>query len=101
MACIIEIKVIPNASRFRWKLDGAGRLVAYLTSPPVDGKANKELIERLSEALGVPKRAVTLAYGETGRLKKLSVEGVFSFEQVLERLKLEKQMVIGENEEAA
>lgn len=94
---LIEIKVIPNASRFRWKLDPSGRLVAYITSPPVDGKANKELVDRLSEALSIPKRSVMVAYGETGRLKKISLEGILSFDEVLARLGLEKQMEFAES----
>lgn len=95
MTCIIEIKVVPNASRFRWKLDAAGRIVAYITSPPVDGKANKELVDRLSKDLGLPKKAIVIAYGETGRLKRLSLEGLDSRDQVLALLRLEAQMLLG------
>ncbi len=51
-------------------------LKVYLTSPPVDGAANEQLIEILSEELGVRKNAVHIVKGLSSREKVIEVEGV-------------------------
>jgi uncharacterized protein (TIGR00251 family) len=53
-------------------LHGAA-LKIRLAAPPVDGKANAELLRFLSEAFGVPQRAVTLVRGETSRRKTVTI----------------------------
>jgi hypothetical protein len=44
-------------------------------APAVDNKANAALIDFLSEALAVPKSAITLRRGATGRRKVVEVAG--------------------------
>ena len=44
--------------------------------PPVDGAANKVLIGFVAEVCGVPRSAVVLESGASGRIKRLAVEGV-------------------------
>ncbi|MEO8488102.1 MAG: DUF167 domain-containing protein [Betaproteobacteria bacterium] len=44
-----------------------------LAAPPVDGKANAELIRFLADAFGVPLRNVSIARGETSRDKVVRV----------------------------
>ena len=46
-----------------------------VTAPPVEGKANRELIEYLSDVLDVPKSNITIVKGETGRDKVVSIIG--------------------------
>ena len=46
-----------------------------VASPPVDGEANHVLIAWLAKQLGVPRGAITLRSGATGRLKVLKIEG--------------------------
>ncbi|MNL74019.1 hypothetical protein D3C87_1995710 [compost metagenome] len=53
-----------------------GALKIKLTAPPVDGKANECLIEFLSDTLNVPKRAVHILKGDTGRNKVVEVDGL-------------------------
>jgi uncharacterized protein (TIGR00251 family) len=56
--------------------DAAGdRLRVSVTAPPVDGAANAAVVEALAEALGVPRRSVTIVRGETGRRKTVRIEG--------------------------
>lgn len=43
---------------------------------PVDGAANRELCKLVARTLSVPKRAVRIAGGATGRAKTIVVEGV-------------------------
>lgn len=76
MAIVIDVRVIPRAARAGLAGIRDGILTVRLHSPPVDGAANAELIEVLSAALGVPKRAITIVAGQRGRLKKVRVEGV-------------------------
>ena len=47
-----------------------------LAAPPVDGAANDELVRFLAARLGVPRSAITLVRGATGRRKMLRVEGM-------------------------
>jgi uncharacterized protein len=49
------------------------RLKIRLAAPPVDGKANAELLRFLAAAFGVALRAVTLVRGETSRQKTVKV----------------------------
>jgi hypothetical protein len=73
----IAVQVVPRASRTEVVGaygDEAVRL--RLNAPPVDGKANQELVRFFAGALGVPARAVTLVSGQTGRRKTLRVAGV-------------------------
>lgn len=47
-----------------------------ITSPPVDNKANKGVIQFLAKFLGVARSAITLKQGLHSRHKKLMVDGV-------------------------
>ena len=57
--------------------DGRPVLKARVRAAPEDGKANAGLIEFLAKALRVPKSAVTLASGQTSRVKSLEIAGDF------------------------
>ncbi len=45
-------------------------------APPVDGAANDDVIAVIAEALGVPRRAVHIAAGLSGRQKLVDVDGI-------------------------
>lgn len=51
----------------------AARLKLRLAAPPVDGKANAELLRFLASEFGVPQRAVRLVHGESSRQKAVRV----------------------------
>jgi uncharacterized protein len=70
------VRVSPRASRSAVTGLHDGALKVSLAAPPVDGEANAELIALLSKALGVPKRAVTIAQGDKGKSKVVRVAGV-------------------------
>lgn len=72
----IEIKVAPRSSRQIIKRDKTGSIKAYLNSPPVDGKANKECISLFSKKLKIPKSNISIIKGEKGKLKTLRIIGV-------------------------
>jgi hypothetical protein len=48
-----------------------GILVARLRSQPVEGKANAELIEILSDLLGIPKSHIQIESGQSSRQKRI------------------------------
>jgi uncharacterized protein (TIGR00251 family) len=52
-----------------------GYLKLRLTAPPVEGAANEALIRFIADALGLPRRQVTVVAGSTGRRKILAIEG--------------------------
>ena len=70
------MKVIPRSSRTEilGKENDIYRM--KLTDPPVEGKANKAVIELLAEKLGVPKREIEIVSGKTGRLKTIRIRGL-------------------------
>jgi hypothetical protein len=45
-------------------------------APPVDGAANDDVIAVIADALGVPRRAVRIAAGHSGRQKLVDVDGI-------------------------
>jgi uncharacterized protein YggU (UPF0235/DUF167 family) len=45
-------------------------------SPPVDGRANAELIEIIARLAGVPISRVTVVLGKTSTQKLIEVEGI-------------------------
>jgi len=56
--------------------DGRSALSVRLTAPPVEGAANRALVEFLARTLDVPKTAVTIVSGEKARLKILRIAGL-------------------------
>lgn len=50
------------------------RLKVRIAAPPLEGRANAQLIAFLARQFGVAKRAVTIASGEGSRLKTVRIE---------------------------
>lgn len=73
---VIDVRVIPRAAKAGIAGMRDAALLVRLNAPPVEGAANAELIEVLSKALGVPRRAVTIVAGERSRSKRVAVAGV-------------------------
>ena len=70
----LQVKVKPNArvSSLRQAEDGSWQ--AQLKSPPVDGKANAELIALVAAHFECPRAAVAIRAGASGRSKLVRVE---------------------------
>lgn len=68
----IEVRVVPRAKRQDVSVEGRA-LKVRLTAPPVEGKANEELISLLAETFGVRKSEVKILKGDTGRVKIVSL----------------------------
>lgn len=75
----IALKVTPGARRneiLGWEEDypQIGRVLRVkIAAPPVEGKANKEIVAFMAKTLGIPKSAVELLHGSTGRIKLIQV----------------------------
>ena len=75
---VLAIRVTPNARQSSisgWGYDEKGRpvLLIRLAAPPVDGKANDELVRFLAKALGCRKSDITLLRGTSSRQKSLQI----------------------------
>lgn len=70
---ILSLRVQPRASKAGIEGVREGRLAVRLHAPPVDGAANKALIELMAEAFGVPKSRIELLAGLTGREKRVAI----------------------------
>ncbi len=70
----LRIKVKPAAKNSSLERKPDGSWSARLRSPPVDGKANRELIALVAERFACPKSAVTIKAGRSGRMKLVRVE---------------------------
>ncbi len=69
-----HVKCKPNAKRQHLIEEADGSLTAHLKSPPVDGKANQELIALLASHFGVPKSSVVIKAGATSKLKLVDIQ---------------------------
>ncbi len=75
-SCTLAVKAIPNAPRnevMGWLGDA---LKIKVHAPPVEGRANDELRDFLADALGLPRRSVTLLRGDTSRQKLFRIDGL-------------------------
>jgi uncharacterized protein (TIGR00251 family) len=69
----LTIRVQPGATRSEVVGPHGAALRIRVAGPPVDGKANAELVRFLAEHLGLPARAVEIARGHTSRTKVVHI----------------------------
>ena len=68
-----KVKVIPNSSVSKIMEITEEFVKIKLNSPPLEGRANKEVINLLSKILDVPKTSIELISGDKSKLKTLNV----------------------------
>jgi uncharacterized protein len=85
MKSFFNITVSPKSSRSLITVDSSNRIKVYLNAPPVDGKANSELIGLFSKKLRIPKSDITIVSGEKGKKKRIEIEGL-SEESIIKKL---------------
>ncbi len=70
---VLNIKLVPNSS-FNKIIDYTNEYIRIkISAPPIENKANKELIEYASEILKVNKSKIKIISGEKSKLKKLLI----------------------------
>ncbi len=72
----VNIKVEPRSSRTGIAGPYKDGLKVKLASPPVEGKANKELIEVLAKKFGIRKKDVEIIKGAKSKNKIVKLHGV-------------------------
>ena len=70
---VIAVHVQPGAKKSAAAGLHGGALKLRIAAPPVEGKANDALVEFIADALGVPRRAVSVVKGASSREKKVLV----------------------------
>ena len=73
---VFDVRVNPRASKSEIVGEYNEALKVKLSSPPVDGAANKELVKLLSKAFGVAKREVEIVRGHTSKRKTVEIFNV-------------------------
>ena len=69
---IINVRVKPSSKKQR--IEKVGELyIVQVKSPPVDGRANREMLELLSDYFDVPKSRIRIIRGEKGRNKVVEI----------------------------
>ena len=73
---VLNVKAQPRSSKAG--VDGllGDAVKVRVRCAPVDGKANKELVETLADAFGLPKSRVVFKSGETSKQKRILLMGV-------------------------
>lgn len=79
---VINIKVEPRSSHPGIAGPYGEGLKVKLTSPPVEGRANEELIEILAKKFGISKKDVEIISGKKSKNKIVRLFGVKSREDL-------------------
>lgn len=82
----ITCRVVPGASKSAVAEITPEAVRVRVAAPPVEGKANRELERFLAKTLGLPKSAVAVVRGETGKLKKILAAGIAP-DQAMKKIK--------------
>lgn len=90
---LVRLHVQPKASKTRLLGIFDGCLKIAILAPPVDGKANEEVIKFLAGLLTLPNRNLSLKSGMQGRRKQILVKGMTVAEV---RNKLSLHMVVNQ-----
>ena len=72
-AKVIQIKVKPNSRMSLLEQNEDGTWLAQIKSPPVDGKANEELIGLVAKHFGCRKSEVSIKSGGSSRIKLIQI----------------------------
>jgi len=72
---LVAVKVLPRSSRCEICGRHGDALKIKVTSPPVDGRANEEVVDFLTENLGIKKSRVNIVAGHNATRKVIAVAG--------------------------
>lgn len=72
---ILEIRVVPRASKSEIVGLYDGALKVRIAAPPIDGAANTELVKVLAKAFAVSKSSVEIISGQSSKSKRIRITG--------------------------
>ena len=72
---IIKLKISPNASKNEIIKTEDGVKIK-ITAQPIDGKANKCLVEFISKKYKIPKSSIEIVRGETSKEKTILIKNL-------------------------
>ena len=67
---LVNLKIVPNSSKNDIVLE-EDFVKVKITAQPIEGKANKALIEFLSKKFKIPQKSIEVVHGETSKEKTL------------------------------
>lgn len=70
---VLDVRVKPNSKKESIKLEN-GVLVIRVREKPVEGKANRAVVEKLAKKLGIAKSCIEIVGGEKSRNKRISID---------------------------
>lgn len=82
---VIKVKLIPKSSRNQVVGREGDHFKVKVTAPPVEGRANKALIDLFAKKLAVPKSHVEIISGKSSRLKSIRIDGL-TLEEIAKRI---------------
>jgi uncharacterized protein (TIGR00251 family) len=91
MSLVVEVRVVPSSGKQLFMLGPDDTLKIYLKSSPEKGRANAELVKILAKALGITRVDVQIIAGATSRKKLIRLSLDSTFDQLLQRLGIERQ----------
>ena len=75
-----QVKVHPRAKKDAITGALGDALKLSLTAPPVEGRANEACVEFFVRLLKVPRPSITIASGQSSRLKVIRITGITAAE---------------------
>ena len=81
----LRIKIKPGSKKNQLQKDASGGWQLRVKSPPVDGRANEEVVQLLSGILSISKSAIILKSGQRNSQKLFQVE-ILSEDEVNKRM---------------
>ncbi len=70
----LRLHIQPGARKTESMGEHGNALKIRINAPPVDGKANEELLDWLRRQLKIPARSLVLVAGQTSRQKTVAIE---------------------------
>ncbi len=72
----LVLHIVPRAATTALAGRHGDAVKIRIAAPPIDNAANEELIRFLATRLGVPRRAISITGGKSGRRKTVSISGI-------------------------
>ena len=82
---VITVKIVPNSAKNSVVGYSDEYLKLKISSPPIENKANKKLIEYLADIFDLPKSKVSFVYGEKSKSKRLLLS-TLTMDEVIKKI---------------